>query len=576
MKFGEYLQAFLFPPWGDHYLSYERLKDMLYSMRDVLGKPQAAALSSSFREFLQADVDKIQTFYDHTKTELKHQLEHIQSRMRESHDRSVETRRDLEEIWSSLIMLKDFASLNYTGCVKILKKHDKIVGAVLGKMKASFIKEVVNSKPVFGVLDEVFRLHIQVQFLYADLFHEGNRLDAEVALGAAILEKVGASRRRHVQPRMLNFDIELDAVERRIVQSPPEKTASDSAMIFTRARVALMSVGEGTSSLPILWALFLIFVGGCGQTMILEYMVHEAPDCGPTLTFFQFLMIALFGIKDFLSCSFRERKITVLPRKISMIYHVSLVVLSWVAAYTSAQAFYYNISVSLHMVFKSGILVINMILGMILLRRRYSWEEIFAVLLVTIGVLVTTMASLPAKANSSSLSSSASFISWATGLSILTISLVLTGCLGVVQDMAYKSHGKHWKEVLFYVHFLGLPMNAMIGRRIVNDLVSWSLYKPQMWLALLSNGLLSWVGVRGIYNLTGLTTSLTTSLTITVRKFLSLALSALYFKEAAFSTQQWAGAVLVLIGSVLYTHGASSAATDQPKDKKKVSKVKIQ
>jgi len=142
--------------------------------------------------------------------------------------------------------------------------------------------------------------------------------------------------------------------------------------------------------------------------------------------------------------------------------------------------------------------------------------------------------------------------------------------------MAYKSHGKHWKEVLFYVHFLGLPMNAMIGRRIVNDLVSWSLYKPQMWLALLSNGLLSWVGVRGIYNLTGLTTSLTTSLTITVRKFLSLALSALYFKEAAFSTQQWAGAVLVLIGSVLYTHGASSAATDQPKDKKKVSKVKIQ
>ena len=36
------------------------------------------------------------------------------------------------------------------------------------------------------------------------------------------------------------------------------------------------------------------------------------------------------------------------------------------------------------------------------------------------------------------------------GLLILTLSLVFTGFLGILQDLAYRNYGQHWKEALFY------------------------------------------------------------------------------------------------------------------------------
>jgi len=72
------------------------------------------------------------------------------------------------------------------------------------------------------------------------------------------------------------------------------------------------------------------------------------------------------------------------------------------------------------------------------------------------------------------------------------------------------------------------------------------------WIALLGNAFLSFIGVRGIYNLCGLTTSLSTSLSITVRKFLSLIVSAIFFGNT-FQWTQWTGALIVLFGSVWYT-----------------------
>jgi hypothetical protein len=117
---------------------------------------------------------------------------------------------------------------------------------------------------------------------------------------------------------------------------------------------------------------------------------------------------------------------------------------------------------------------------------------------------------------------------------------------------------------------LGLPLYIVSAEKIISDLVDWTFHHPTMWLALLGNSFLSFVGVRGIYNLTGLTTSLTTSLTITVRKFSSLIISAVFFSETAFDLVQWGGASLVLIGSVLYTSAPGASKPDEKKNKKKL------
>jgi UDP-xylose/UDP-N-acetylglucosamine transporter B4 len=173
--------------------------------------------------------------------------------------------------------------------------------------------------------------------------------------------------------------------------------------------------------MPILASLLLIFVGGCGQAFCLEYMVQVDPGCGSTITFFQFVFVALEGLKDYLSWDrpvavhanggglsadaarsspsagvlTKLRSVRMKPLKIPNSYHVGraaappdarasrsregCVVLSWLAAILGGWAYSYRISVPFHMIFKSSILLVNMTIGVIVLGRRHarvSWARV--------------------------------------------------------------------------------------------------------------------------------------------------------------------------------------------------------
>jgi UDP-xylose/UDP-N-acetylglucosamine transporter B4 len=82
------------------------------------------------------------------------------------------------------------------------------------------------------------------------------------------------------------------------------------------------------------------------------------------------------------------------------------------------------------------------------------------VLLVTAGVVITTLS-----AQSSSARKSSSIATYATGIGILTLALVLSGMLGLIQDWTFAKHAlvkvegpAPWQESMFYLHFLALPM----------------------------------------------------------------------------------------------------------------------
>ncbi|KAG1227139.1 hypothetical protein G6F68_019634 [Rhizopus microsporus] len=51
----------------------------------------------------------------------------------------------------------------------------------------------------------------------------------------------------------------------------------------------------------------------------------------------------------------------------------------------------YNISIPLHIIFRSGGLIVNMIMGAIILGKRYSVGQIVGVVLVTAGVIWATL-----------------------------------------------------------------------------------------------------------------------------------------------------------------------------------------
>ena len=96
-----------------------------------------------------------------------------------------------------------------------------------------------------------------------------------------------------------------------------------------------------------------------------------------------------------------------------------------------------------------------------------------SVILVTIGVIITT---LSASESRSSSTSPVNPYTYASGIGILTLALVLSGFLGLVQDWTYSKYIRPssnqngvvtlikepeippWQESMFYLHFLALPM----------------------------------------------------------------------------------------------------------------------
>ena len=98
-------------------------------------------------------------------------------------------------------------------------------------------------------------------------------------------------------------------------------------------------------------------------------------------------------------------------------------------------------------------------------------------ILVTVGVVITTLSA--SKPHSSSLSSPVNPYTYASGIGILTLALILSGFLGLVQDWTYSKYirpslssakqngaassikepqSPPWQEAMFYLHFLALPM----------------------------------------------------------------------------------------------------------------------
>lgn len=115
----------------------------------------------------------------------------------------------------------------------------------------------------------------------------------------------------------------------------------------------------------------------------------------------------------------------------------------------------------LHIIFRSSGVCVAMILGYIVQGTRYSFRQIFGVLLVTIGILTTTMAS-----SSSTVSSNVSSSSYFIGIGLLSLAVLTSAFLGLLQQRTYGKYGGHWREGLFYTHTLSLPFFLLFHKEI--------------------------------------------------------------------------------------------------------------
>ncbi|KAL7281979.1 hypothetical protein ACG7TL_003446 [Trametes sanguinea] len=293
------------------------------------------------------------------------------------------------------------------------------------------------------------------------------------------------------------------------------------------------------------WAttLGLIFGGCCSNALSLEHLTRSYPRSGSLITFAQFALISLHGLPKFLvlaplasspstpSSRARWWRRVPLPqlraRRTPLAPYLAQVALFYAVSLLNNAAFAYAIPMPVHIIFRSGGLVVSMLMGWAVAGKRYNTVQVLSVLLVTAGVVLTTLSASTPKRDKSPMSSTASssesradgrWLSqeqwrYATGIALLTLALVLSGLLGIVQDWTYAryvrgkrarspstavdkavparaqtnghanghsnghSNGKPeetssangaapavgaevepWQESMFYLHFLSLPM----------------------------------------------------------------------------------------------------------------------
>lgn len=310
-------------------------------------------------------------------------------------------------------------------------------------------------------------------------------------------------------------------------------------------------------------AITMVFVGCCSNVVFLEMVVKEDPGAGNLATFLQFLLIAVVGF-----CT--VGKFGTAKRNIPFKQYLLLVGFFWTSSVANNYAFDFNISMPLHMIFRAGSLMANMAMGVWILKKRYPPLKYLAVFMISAGIAICTIVSSgDVKAPRETHADAAEeerlkfidWLWWCLGIAILTFALFVSARMGIFQESLYSKHGKHPWEALYYTHLLPLIFWLPTSSNIIGhvklatetpliEFLGFTLPRQVLWLILyvMTQG----ICISSVYVLTTECASLIVTLTVTLRKFVSLLFSIMYFRNP-FTLGHWFGTLLVFIGTLIFT-----------------------
>ncbi|XP_030370502.1 UDP-xylose and UDP-N-acetylglucosamine transporter [Scaptodrosophila lebanonensis] len=307
-----------------------------------------------------------------------------------------------------------------------------------------------------------------------------------------------------------------------------------------------------------------VFVGCCSGIVFLELLVKLDPGAGNLITAAQFAFIALEGF-------IFTAKLGRAKRIISLKDYALLVIMFFMTSVCNNYVFKFNVPLTLHMIIRGGSLISNMCLGTLILKRQYRISQYIAVIMISLGIFICTYFSSRQLRNDSYSTEEADMFWWFVGVLLLVLALFVSSYMGITQELLYRRHGKQGREALYYTHLLPLPFFLLLHDNITKH---WSLafespaYRlpllgvavPLMLLYLLGNVLAQYLCISSVYTLTTECTSLTVTLILTLRKFVSLLFSILYFRNP-FTLYHWAGTLLVFVGTLMFSNVLSWRST---------------
>ena len=171
MRFGRTLGQAVYQPWKDKYIDYRKLKSLL---REDKSDDDAEAWTEDDEnrfcdEIFNVQLEKVAQFQQETFDGLKQRVDDTFDKLKElspadnstvkpgeiSTSRLKELEAELDDITNEVKELKKFSNINYTGFLKIVKKHDRKRGdryKVRPMMQLSLAQRPFNSEQGYSPL----------------------------------------------------------------------------------------------------------------------------------------------------------------------------------------------------------------------------------------------------------------------------------------------------------------------------------------------------------------------------------------------------------------------------------------
>ena len=167
MRFGKTLRNSISQPWKDQYIDYDKLKKLLREDVDDERAWTEEDENKFCEEILNVQLEKVAAFQASTFSKLEDRANKAGEKLRDlapedgktkgdiTTGRFKEIEEELDAIINETKELKKYSSINYTGFLKIVKKHDRKRGnnyKIRPMMQMTLSKRPFNSEQGYSPL----------------------------------------------------------------------------------------------------------------------------------------------------------------------------------------------------------------------------------------------------------------------------------------------------------------------------------------------------------------------------------------------------------------------------------------
>ncbi|CAG4927051.1 unnamed protein product [Colias eurytheme] len=277
-----------------------------------------------------------------------------------------------------------------------------------------------------------------------------------------------------------------------------------------------------------------VFFGCCASSFLMEIMMAKSPNCANLVTFLQFLCITIQGLFTI--------KHNVLTPNIPLKQYFLLISLFFITSVANNYVYALHVPSTLHMIIRSASSPASMFVSWFIKKRVPKLNSILGSIIISIGVATAMYG------GASIVEEKGEFLPWCIGVFILLATLFTGALTGLQQEMLYAKYGKYPQEMLFYTHAIPLPLFLGILPQLNSTILSLPI---NMWFILVLNLVSQFYCSHSVHELATKETSVTVTFILTVRKFVSLLISSIVFKNS-LTVYHVVGTLFVVIGTYFY------------------------